>query len=501
MASRYVLALDEGSSSTRAVLFDEQGIARAEHSEPIHAAFPNPGWVELDPIAVWQAVQNTIDAVLQQSGASAADIASVGITTHRETIVIWDRVTGLPVHNAVMWSSKQTDQIIKSWQDKGFAPEIRARTGVRNDSYFSAGKISWLLENVAGVRDRASRGELCAGTMDSWLLFKLTGGKSHLTDLSAASRTALLSIQSGTWDSDLIRMLDLELALMPGLRNSNAHFGEVAETVIPGASQHPIPVFSILGDQMAGLFGQACINPGDAKNTFGTAGVLTVNVGDEPRVMDGMTSSVAWSFNDQITYEAEGVVFFSGKAIAWLRDNLGIIEHSAQAESLAESVSDNGGVYLVPAFSGLCDPYWDRDVRGAIFGLQLDTTKAHLVRAGLESMAYQTAANVDTLRQGGVEVSSLKIDGGAVRNNWLCQFQADVLGIPVLRPKDPEKTALGAAHVAGAGAGLWALEDISKRWELDRQFEPEISEDQRLSLLAGWDDAVMAARSLPPRRF
>lgn len=501
MASRYVLAIDEGSSSTRAVLFDENGVAQAEQSQEIHALFPQPGWVELDPEAVWKTVRTTITGVLAQRGATARDIVAAGITTHRETIIMWDRATGLPIHNAIMWSSKQTDEIIGRWSALGMDQEFRSRTGLRNDSFFSAGKVAWLLENVPGSRSKAQRGELAIGTMDSWLLYKLTGGASHATDFSAASRTALLNVNSKDWDWEFIDMLGLEASVLPNLLDSNSHFGDVSGTVIEGADDNSIPILSVLGDQMAGLFGQACLDKGDAKNTYGTAGVLTVNVGAAPQIMEGMSSSVAWSLDGEMTFEAEGVVFFSGKTIAWLRDNLGILSSSEESAQLAQSIPDNGGVYLVPAFSGLCDPYWDRNVRGTILGLQLDTTRAHIARAGIESMAYQTAVNVQTLKSGGLEIPALKIDGAAVSNDWLCQFQADILGIPVQRPTVVERTALGVAHIAGAAANLWNLNSISERWELEREFEPAMSHDERENLLAGWSDAVTAAQSLPPRRI
>ena len=497
---KYVLALDEGSSSARAVLFDESGLAVSDHAVPIHAIFPKPGWVELDPEAVWQAMLEAIHQAMRKIGATAENILVVGITTHRETTIIWDRKTGKPLHNAIMWSSKQTDDIIAGWRQAGLDDVIRQRTGVRNDSYFSAGKIAWLCQNVDGLLQRAEKSELAFGTMDCWLLYKLTGGQRHATDFSAASRTALLNINTGSWDLELAQILGIPSAVLPTVLESDDYFGDVAPGILPGPMRGSVPIRGILGDQQAGLFGQACLNPGDAKNTYGTAGVLTVNVGNKPQLMPGMTSSIAWGMQDKLTYEAEGVVFFSGKTMQWLRDNLGLMASSQEAEALARSVSDNGGVYLVPAFNGLCDPYWDGDVRGSIMGLQLDTTKAHLVRAGLESMAYQTVDNVIALIDGGVEVPALKIDGGAVKNDWLCQFQADVLGIPVLRPTEPERTALGVAHIAGAAVGAWSLESIAERWVLDREFEPAISADHRAELMAGWNEAVAATRSLPPRR-
>ena len=501
MAGKWILALDEGSSSARAVLFDTTGVAVADASEPIVPLFPKPGWVELDPEHMWSTLHNSILKAMAKVGAEAKDIAAIGITSHRETTVMWNRKTGEPVHNAVMWMSKQTDPIVSRWSEQGLDPLFRDITGVRNDSYFSAGKIAWLLDNVEGARAAAEEGDLAIGTPDTWLLWKLTGGTSHKTDKSAASRTALLNVTTGRWDESLLDALKIPPRLLPQLMDSNGHFGDVAEGILPGRSDGPVPIRAVLGDQQAGLFGQACIERGMAKNTFGTAGVLTVNVGHSPLVIDGMSTSVAWQFNGQLTCEAEGVVFHSGQTMQWLRDRLGLFSDAADTARIAASVPTNGGVYFVPAFAGLCDPYWDRDVRAAIVGLRLDTDKAHIVRAGLESMAYQTWANVDALMRGGLDMPSLRVDGAAVANDWLCQFQADILGIPVERPIGIERTAQGVAHIAGSTVGLWSLNDISDTWKIDRVFEPTIPDDQAEALRQGWRDAVAAARSLPPAPF
>lgn len=498
--SRYVLALDEGSSSARAVLVDLDGQTVAESSLPITPIFPRPEWVELDPAQLWGALEASIATTMEKAGATAADVAAVGLTTHRESCVIWNRATGRPVHNAIMWMSKQTDDIVRRWSAEGLDPEFRRRTGVRNDSYFSAGKIAWLLENVPGVREDAERGLLAVGTVDTWLLYNLTGGASHATDPSSASRTALLDIETATWDEELCGMLGIPVSLLPEVRPSNAWFGDLAPGILPGSSSRAVPVHAILGDQQAGLFGQACLEAGMAKNTFGTAGVLTVNVGDRPRIIDGMSSSVAWGVDDRITYEAEGVVFHSGQTIQWLRDQLGLFSYASQSESLAASVPDNGGVYMVPAFAGLCDPHWDRNARASIVGLTLESTAAHVVRAAIEAMAYQTRDNVDALVRGGVSIPSLRVDGGAVVNDVLCQFQADILGIPVERPHGLERTALGVAHLAGAGAGLWSVESIADRWSSERVFEPVMSADEREWLYEGWQNAVASTRALPSRR-
>ena len=499
MTANYILAIDEGSSSARAVIIDADGRTVGEASRVIEALYPNPGWVELSPADLWDAPRACIEDAMKTANLTAADIAAVGLTTHRETIVMWDRSTGRPVYNAIMWMSKQTDDIVREWSARGLDDEFRRRTGVRNDSYYSASKIAWLLRHVPGARERAERGELAIGTPDVWLLWNLTGGQSHRVEPSAASRTALLNIERGQWDEELCRILDIPMSLLPEIVESVDHFGDLADGVLPGTLTHSVPVTAILGDQMAGLFGQACLEPGSAKNTFGTSGVLTVNVGDAPKIMPGMSSSVAWKLNGAMTYEAEGVVFHSGQTIQWMRDKLKLFKSSSEVETLAESVADNGGVYLVPAFAGLCDPYWDRDVKAAVVGLTLESTSAHVARAGLESMAYQTRDGVDKLIAGGVQVSELKVDGGATQNNLLCQFQADILGVPVIRPLDLERTVLGIAHLAGVGAGFWSVESISQRWILDRTFEPRMSADQRESMYQGWQDAVAAARSLPVR--
>jgi glycerol kinase len=499
VGKNYILSLDEGSSSARAVIIDADGQIVGQASRSIEPQFPHYGWVELSPADLWDAPKACIEEAMKTARLTASDIAAVGVTTHRETIVMWDRSTGKPVYNAIMWMSKQTDDIVREWSARGLDEEFRKRTGVRNDSYFSAAKIAWLLRNVPGVRERAERGELAIGTPDVWMLWNLTGGQAHRIEPSAASRTALLNIHSATWDEEFCKILEIPTSLLPTIVASSDIFGEVADGILPGSLTHSLPVTAMMGDQQAGLFGQACLETGSAKNTFGTAGVLTVNVGNQPKLMDGMSSSVAWKLGDQVTYEAEGVVFHSGQTIQWMRDKLKLFSSTHEVEELANTVPDTGGVYLVPAFAGLCDPYWDRDVKAAIIGLTLESTSAHVARAGLESMAYQTRDNVDKLISGGIDIPTLKVDGGATMNNALCQFQADILGIPVERPVGLERTILGIAHLAGVAVGMWKTTDITQRWILDRTFEPRMSEDQREELYVGWQDAVWAARSLPVR--
>ena len=501
MTGKYVLALDEGSSSARAVLVDSDGQIVAEASAPITASYPRPSWVELDPTMLWDAARTSMYRAMAKAGATAADIVSLGITTHRESCLIWNRETGVPVYNAIMWMSKQTDDIVSQWSLDGMDDDIRRLTGVRNDSYFSAGKLAWILDQVPGARVDAEAGKLAAGTIDSWLLWNLTGGKSHYTDPSSASRTAMFNIYTLNWDEGLCARYGIPLKLLPEILSSDSLFGYVEPSLLVGAGASPIPITAILADQQAGLYGQACFELGSAKNTYGTAGVLTVNVGEQPRIIPGMSSSVAWQVGDQAAYEVEGVVFHSGQTLHWLRDKMGVIDSVAHSATMAAALTDNGGVYFVPAFAGLCDPYWDRDVRAAIIGLTLDTGAEHIVRAGLEAMAYQTRDNVLALERGGLAIASLRVDGGAISNDFLCQFQADVLGIVVERPRELERTALGVAQLAGIGVGLWSGQsDLSDSWRAEKIFEPQISLDHREELYAGWQDAVAAARSIAPAR-
>ena len=486
MSKRYVMALDEGSTSARAVLVNLEGAIVAEARNPVVPLFPKPGWVEIDPIALWQAQRSSMEAVMAKVGATTDDIAAIGVTTHRETCMIWNRKTGEPVHPIIMWMSKQTDGIIARWKAEGLDNVVRQRTGLFNDSFFSAGKLAWLLENVPGVRAKAERGELAAGTVDTWLLWNLTRGRSHLTDHSEASRTALFNLKSLSWDETLCAACGIPMQLLPRALSSNSNFGEMrpSDIGLPGIS--PVPIMAIMADQQAGMFGQACFEVGSVKNTYGTAGVLTANTGNKQQVLDGLTASVGWSIDDQTDYEAEGVVFHSGQTMQWLRDQLGVLGTGDDVEAVARSVPDNGGVYIVPAFAGICAPHWIRNAKAGIVGLTLETGRAHVVRAGIEAMAYQTRDNVEALRAGGMAVTALKVDGGATRNNLLCQFQADLLGIPVLRPAELERTALGVAHMAGMGVGLWKKSDLSDNWRIDRVFEPEMAEDRREQLYSGW---------------
>ena len=488
--TQFVMALDEGTTSARAVLVDEGGAIVAEARNAVTCDFPRPGWVELDPTTLWQHQLASMAAVLAKAGATMDDVAAIGITTHRETCMLWDRATGEPVHPFVSWMSKQTDHIVKRWRGEGLDEEFRSRTGLFNDSFFSAAKVSWLLDEVPGVRARAERGELAFGTVDSWLLWNLTSGRTHLTDHSEASRTALLNLETLDWDDKLCAAAGIPDGLLPPAVASDADFGHVDPAAIGLPGTRHVPVRAVMADQQAGMFGQACFTPGSTKNTFGTAGVLTANTGSDSTPLDGVTASVGWTVEGRTDYEAEGVVFHSGQTLQWMREKLGVLGTYEHTEEVAGTVPDSGGVYVVPAFVGICAPRWIREARAGMVGLTLETTRAHVVRAGLEAMAYQTRDCVDALVAGGIAVPELRVDGGAAANDLLCQFQADILGIPVLRPQELERTALGVAHVAGMGVGRWAKQDLADSWTVERVFEPQMSEDRRAELYDGWCAAV-----------
>lgn len=497
MTGRYVLAIDSGSSSTRSVLIDTAGRIVGEGRASVPWKHRRPGWAELDPILLWNDVRATISAVLQRVGADAHDIAAVGVTTHRETIVMWDPTTGLPAHDALVWISQQTDDIVARWQAAGLDGEFRRRTGLRNDSFFSAAKIAWLLENVPGLRARAEAGAVICGTVDTWLLWNLTGGPNggaHATDHSCASRTALLNLAALAWDGELCELLGIPPLLLADVRGSDSAFGRVDPSVL---ATRP-PVTAVIADQQAGMFGQACFEANSAKNTFGTAGVLTVNSGPQPLIIDGLTASVAWSVQGHTDYEVEGVVFHSGQTLQWLRDGLGLFSDTAEVEAICAATPDTGGVYLVPAFGGLCAPYWDRAARATLYGATLATAKQHIVRAGVEAMAFQTVDNLRLSERAGIRFPELKVDGGGATSDTLCQFLADISGIPIIRPRELERTALGVAYLAGTGVGIWnGPADVKSVWQQDRTFEPTMSTARREELYAGWLTAVDRTLTIP----
>ena len=486
----YLLVIDAGSSSVRSLIVDDSGSIVGEGREQVVWKHRNPGWAELDPVALWKATRKTIlDAVID-ARIPVAQIVAAGITGHRETIMIWDKTTGEPVHDAIVWISNQTDEIIDRWNKKGLGQEFKKRTGLHNDSFFSAGKVAWLLENVDGLKAKIKSGKYIAGTVDTWILWNLNGGTLHATDPSCASRTALFNIYTLNWDSELLGMLDIPEVIFPKILDSDGDFGTVDRTILDA----DIPIRAVIADQQSGMFGQACFTENSIKNTFGTAGVLTVNVGDTPRNVEGLTGSVAWKVQGQIKYEIEGVVFHSGHTIQWLRDNLGVYAPVNRIDEIVESVSNNGGVYLVPALGGLAAPYWDRKARASIQGLSLDTSAAHLVRAAVEAMAFQTLDILEKLNS--FPVDSFKVDGGGASSNFLCQFLADITGLQVQRPFELERTALGTAFVAGLSVGIWHnLEEISDSWSAERIFEPLLKDSEREKLTNEWKEAVQRTLS------
>ena len=487
--TRYVLALDQGTTSSRSLLFDRDGtlVALAQHEFTQH--FPQPGWVEHDAGEIWTTQRATIDEVLARVGARARDIAAIGITNQRETTVIWDRASSQPIAPAIVWQDRRTAARCAEMRAAGVEPEVATRTGLLLDPYFSATKIAYLLDHVPGARTRAERGELAFGTIDSWLIWNLTEGRQHVTDRTNASRTALLDLASGEWDARLSELFAVPPPLLPKLVHSS-----LAPQLYARLDGCDIPITGIAGDQQAALFGQGCRSEGAAKNTYGTGCFMLLHTGASPvRSQHRLLTTLACSTNS-LQYALEGSVFVGGAVVQWLRDGLGIIKSSAEIEALAASVPDHGGVHLVPAFTGLGSPHWDPDARGTIVGLTRGSTRAHLARAALESIAFQSAELLLAMRgDARVPLDELRVDGGAARNDFLLQFQADLLGVPVLRPTVTESTALGAAYLAGLGAGIWSSDECASHWQLERRFEPRISRETAAARLADWSRAVERA--------
>ncbi len=490
----YVLALDQGTTSSRAIVFDAAGNVVSSQGHEFTQSYREPGWVEHDANEIWDSQLRAARGALSRAKARPEDIAAVGITNQRETTLVWDRETGRPIHPAIVWQSRQTVPLCEEMKRRGLEPLVRERTGLVIDAYFSATKLAWILERVEGARERARRGELAFGTIDSWLIWKLTGGRVHATDYSNASRTMLYDIGKLRWDPELLELLEIPEQVLPEVRDSSGSFGECSAEIFGGVS---VPIAGVAGDQQAALFGQTCFQEGAAKNTYGTGCFMLMNTGAQPRRSDsGLLSTIAWGIGGKVEYALEGAVFVAGAAVQWLRDELGLLHSAAESEALARSVPDTGGVYVVPAFTGLGAPYWDPDARGAIVGLTRGTSRAHLVRATLEAIAYQS---VDLLRcfesDLGTKAFQLQVDGGATSNDFLMQFQADIAGVAVRRPKVLETTALGAAYLAGLATGFWeSKKQIAKNWQEDRYFEPAISEAERERLYAGWQRAVARAR-------
>ena len=491
---KYVLAIDQGTTGSRALLYDRLGRKIASAYEEFPQYFPRPGWVEHDPEEIWKSVNNSIQKVL--SGMPAGAIAAIGITNQRETAVIWDRDTGRPIHNAIVWQCRRTaarcDGLKRS---PGKAGLIRKRTGLPIDAYFSATKIEWILNNVKGALKRARAGDLCFGTTDSWVLWNLTGGKSHATDFTNASRTMIFNIDSRRWDDDMLSLFNIPEGMLPSARRSSGDFGRTVKT---GRMAAGIPISGIAGDQQAALFGQACFTPGTMKNTYGTGSFMLLNTGARrPSSRHGLIATLAAGPDGGPVYALEGAIFITGAAIQWLRDGLGILKKASQSEAMAKSVSDNAGVYFVPALVGLGAPYWDQGARGAITGITRGTKKEHIVRAALEAMCYQTKDVMLAMKKdSGLSTESLKVDGGAVANDFLCQFQADILGIDVVRPTIIEITSLGAAYLAGLAAGYWKdAREIERLWKVDRVFRPKMKKRLSSGLYTGWRSAVKRSLS------
>jgi glycerol kinase len=491
--SRYVLALDQGTTSSRSIVFDRPGRVVAMAQQEFPQIFPGPGHVEHDPEAIWTSQLQTAKLALASARISASDLAAIGVTNQRETTILWDRVTGKPVANAIVWQSRVTAPICERLKADGHEPTIRRKTGLVVDAYFSGTKIKHLLDSFNGLRARAARGEVLFGTVDSFLIWRLTGGKQHVTDISNASRTLLYNIHSQDWDDELLKLLDVPRAMLPEVRGSSEVYGETLPELLGG----PVPIAGSAGDQQAALFGQACFEPGSAKNTYGTGCFMLLNTGSTPVPSEkGLVTTIGWRIGRDVTYALEGSVFVAGAAVQWLRDGLRAISASAEVEALMNEVPDTDGVYLVPAFVGLGAPYWDPRARGVVVGLTRNTKMAHIARAAVDAMAYQTRDVLEVMQEEStLPLSTLKVDGGASANAQLLQFQADLLNVPVRRPVVGETTALGAAYLAGLAVGYWnGLEDVRRNWALDREFTPRMAASERDRLYHGWRRAVERSR-------
>ncbi len=485
---KYILALDQGTTSSRSIIFDDQGNIVSMAQKEFTQIFPQPGWVEHDPEEIWNSQLYTAKEALRNAGISASQIASIGITNQRETTVVWDKQTGIPVHNAIVWQDRRTADICEGLKKKGLEKYVHENTGLVIDAYFSGSKIKWILDNVKGARKRAENGELLFGTIDSWLVWKLTDGSLHITDYSNASRTMLFNIKSLKWDPKMLEALHIPSLMLPYVTDSSRIYGFTHR----GIFDVEIPIAGIAGDQQAALFGQTCFNAGMAKNTYGTGCFLLMNTGHKMvKSKNGLLTTIAWGLNGKVEYALEGSVFIGGAAVQWLRDGLKLIDSASDSEYLATSVESADGVYIVPAFAGLGAPYWDMHARGTVFGLSRGTTKAHLVRATLEAVAYQTKDVLNAMQQdAGIKLKSLRVDGGASANNFLMQFQSDLLGVPVERPKITETTALGAAYLAGLAVGYYKKPNLLKQVKNDSQFKPKMKTADKDKLYTGWKKAV-----------
>ena len=487
--AKYVMALDAGTTSNRCILFNEKGEMCSVAQREFTQYFPKPGWVEHDADEIWASMLGVAVEAMNMIGAEAEDIAAIGITNQRETTIVWDKETGEPIHHAIVWQCRRTSEYCDSLKEKGLTDKFREKTGLVIDAYFSGTKVKWLLDNVPGARERAEKGELLFGTVETWLIWKLTKGAVHVTDYSNASRTMLFNIHTLQWDEEILDILDIPSSILPKVMPSSGVFGHT----LPFHFGAPIPIAGAAGDQQSALFGQACFTPGSAKNTYGTGCFLLMHTGDAPVASkNGLLTTIAWGLDGKVTYALEGSVFVAGAAIQWLRDELKLIGSAPETEELAMSVPDTCGVYLVPAFVGLGAPYWDPYARGILTGLTRGANRNHIARAALESMAYQTYDVLHAMEEdAGIPLAELRVDGGAAANNFLLQFQADITGVPVLRPKTLETTALGAAYLAGLAVGYWKdLSEIRRNWGVSHAYSPKASKEEAAEKLEGWQKAV-----------
>ncbi|MEI3155815.1 MAG: glycerol kinase GlpK [Odoribacter sp.] len=486
---QYIISLDQGTSSSRAIVFDHKGEIKAVAQQEFRQIFPRSGWVEHDPHEIWSSQASVIAGAIASIGINGLNVAAIGITNQRETTIVWDRESGEPVYNAIVWQDRRTSAYCDALKSEGKTDFIREKTGLIIDAYFSATKIKWILDNVEGAREKAEAGKLIFGTVDSWLIWRLTRGDVHVTDVTNASRTMLFNIHKLEWDEELLALFDIPGSMMPEVKSSSEVYGYTTTTMFA----HKVPIAGIAGDQQAALFGQMCTEPGMVKNTYGTGCFLLMNSGDKPVYSkNNLLATIAWKIGGEVTYALEGSIFVGGAIVQWLRMSLGIVRSSSEIEALASRVPDNGGVFFVPALTGLGAPYWNQYARGAISGISRGTTAAHIARAALEGIAYQTMDVVNAMqRDAEIELKELRVDGGAAANNLLMQFQADVLGTDVIRPKIIETTALGAAYLAGLAVGYWKdLEEIKQQWQVDKHFEPTAEQKIIHELKEGWRDAI-----------
>ena len=494
MATQYILALDQGTTSSRAIVFDKKGKMISTAQKEFKQHYPKAGWVEHDGNEIWSTQAGVAAEAITSAGLNGNNIAAIGITNQRETTLIWDRKTGKPVYNAIVWQDRRTSDYCDELKEQGLAEKFRAKTGLILDSYFSGTKIRWVLENVDGVRERAENGELAFGTMDTWLIWNFTQGEKHITDVTNASRTMIFNIHDLEWDKELLDILDIPESLLPEVRQSSEVYGKTKTTMF--ASE--VPIAGIAGDQQAALFGQRCIDPGMVKNTYGTGCFMVMNTGEKPiKSENNLLTTIAWQVVGKVDYALEGSIFIAGAVVQWLRDELGLIRKSSDIEKLAASVKDNDGVYLVPAFAGLGAPHWDQHARGTMVGLTRGSNAGHIARAALEGIAYQALDVLKSMEaDSGIEIKELRVDGGATANDLLMQFQANILLAPVIRPKILETTALGAAYLAGLAVGYWKdHEEINEQWLEDKRFDPEMSRKDADKLVSGWNRALKAAKA------